>query len=395
MPTGIDRQVAVGSFLVSALLWAFVFTNNPGITVLSLAFVSTALFAQALVSANLASYTNFSFNGWPKTLGLVFVILLLLAGVGFTEILSWNKIKSADTFSKALVQYQRDGNLANAEAAIVKANSLAQSDLYHRTLSNIYLMDLSNKLQNAKSSITESEKTALQNEVNAAVTYTKLATAYNPSNYLNYLAQAKVFEELAYQNIQGAVDNAQTAYTEAEMRNPSNPSIQLAFARLAALKGEVDKSREYANKSTALKENFAPAYYFLAQLEAAVNNVPKAISNVEKAAASDPTNAGLHFQLGLIKYNVKDFKGAAVAFENSLQLIPEYANAKYFLGLSYYYSGDKESAIKKFEEVQKTNPDNAEVKLILSNLEAGRDPFASAKPPIDNKPGQRKTPPIE
>ena len=43
----------------------------------------------------------------------------------------------------------------------------------------------------------------------------------------------------------------------------------------------------------------------------------------------------------------------------------------------------------------KSNPDNKEVALILSNLQAGKDPFANAQPPIDDAPQKRSTPPVK
>ena len=76
-------------------------------------------------------------------------------------------------------------------------------------------------------------------------------------------------------------------------------------------------------------------------------------------------------------------------------LSPGYANARYFLGLSYEKLGRVKDAISQFTELKITNPDNKEVSLILSNLKAGRAPFANATPPIDNKPEKRSSLPID
>jgi Flp pilus assembly protein TadD len=394
-PASEGKYLAVASFLVSFILWVFFFIYNPGIVVLALTFISTALFAQSLALLGAVPYSNVLLSGKVKMAGVLLATLVLVGSLGYSGIYTWKRIHAADVFAQTLSAYQQGGELAKAEIGILRAIAISESDLYDRTLSNVYNMDLSAKISNLKAEATEQQKAELQGEVNAAISWAKRATLYNPKNYLNSLAEAKVYEQLAYQNVEGALASAEASYAEAEKMNPGNPATELALARLSVLKGDMEKAREYSNKSIALKPNYSAAYYLLAQLEAAVNNVPQAIANVEKAAASDPNNAGLHFQLGLIKYNVKDFKGAATAFENSVKIIPEYANAKYFLGLSYYYSGNKEGALKQFQDVEKSNPDNAEIKLVLENLTAGRDPFTNAKPPIDNKPGKRKTPPIE
>jgi len=144
-----------------------------------------------------------------------------------------------------------------------------------------------------------------------------------------------------------------------------------------------------------MKSNYTDAYFTLAQLEVSENNIPGAIKSVESATLVDPQNSSLYFQLGLLKYNNNDFSGAASAFEQAVNLVPNYANAQYFLGLSYYKTGDNEKAIAQFEELAKTNPDNAEISLILKNLKKGDAPFADAKPPVDSKPQNRETLPIE
>ena len=41
-----------------------------------------------------------------------------------------------------------------------------------------------------------------------------------------------------------------------------------------------------------------------------------------------------------------------------------------------------------------SNPDNTEVTLILSNLQAGKQPFDGAQPPVTNTPQDRTTAPV-
>jgi tetratricopeptide (TPR) repeat protein len=115
---------------------------------------------------------------------------------------------------------------------------------------------------------------------------------------------------------------------------------------------------------------------------------------VQAASVLAPNDSGTFFQLGFLRYNNKDYQGAVSALEKTIVLNPAYANAKYFLGLSYQKLGRNAEAIAQFKDLQVTNPDNKEVGLILNNLQAGRDPFANAKPPIDNKPEKRATPPV-
>jgi hypothetical protein len=65
------------------------------------------------------------------------------------------------------------------------------------------------------------------------------------------------------------------------------------------------------------------------------------------------------------------------------------------LGLSYARLGRSIDAIQQFEKILETNSDNQEVQFILDNLRAGKSPFADVKPPVDNKPEQRKNLPVK
>jgi len=243
--------------------------------------------------------------------------------------------------------------------------------------------------------ITDTIRVEAQGLIADAVESAKKATESDNGNFANWFALGRVYEVLSGNGVQGSLESARGAYAEAALRSSSNPSVPLALARLDAMSGNVSGARENISKALTLKNNYTDAYYTLAQLEAASNNISGAIRSVEAAAVVDPNNTGLYFQLGLLKYNQNDFVGAASAFERAVVLVPDYANAKYFLGLSYYQTGKKTEALKQFEDLSVSNPDNNEIKLIISNLKAGRSPFANAKPPVDDQPEKRAEPPIE
>jgi len=58
-------------------------------------------------------------------------------------------------------------------------------------------------------------------------------------------------------------------------------------------------------------------------------------------------------------------------------------------------TGDVPKAIGLFEELKVSNPDSQEVEFILTNLKAGKSPFANAQPPITSTPEKRQTPPVK
>ncbi len=133
----------------------------------------------------------------------------------------------------------------------------------------------------------------------------------------------------------------------------------------------------------------------LSQVTAAQGNLKDAIIAAQVATELNPQQSILFFQLGLLHYNNKDYVAAAKALETALTLQLDYANAQYFLGLSYVRLNNISGAIEQFNKLAQSNPDNQEVAFILSNLRAGRSPFADAKPPVTPTPEKRSSLPIK
>jgi len=303
-------------------------------------------------------------------LSTVILLIVSIAGGYFV----WERTIAATVFERGILKYQATSDIVAARESTTKAISMVQSDVYWRGLTEISLVDLGKALGSItnENQITDSVKAQIQGLISNSVESAKKATEIDSNNFQNWFALARVYEALASNGIEGAQDNARANYTEAAKHSPKNPSVPLALARLDAMGGKSDEAKINIAKALELKKNYTDAYYTLAQLEVALNNIPGAIKSVEDATIVDPTNPGLYFQLGLLKYNQKDYKGAIGSLEKSVSLMPDYANAKYFLGLSYYEEGLNKEAIKQFEEINKNNPDNAEVVSILSKMKAGQ-----------------------
>jgi tetratricopeptide (TPR) repeat protein len=390
------HYLSLTSFLVSLYLWIVAFVHVPGISVVSLMFIFSGIFAATLVPKGVASVIRVNIFANPKTnfvsvFGIVVLLVFSVAGGYFV----WERVVTASIYQKGVNQLLVGDNLG-AKNYFATALRLAPYDLYWKSFSEASLNQVGVLLNSISSpnNLTDSERTAIQSEIADAVESAKQAIAWNPKDYENWFVLGRVYEVLATNGIQGASENAKEAFKEAQIRSPLNPAIPLAFGRLAAVAQDLTGARENINRAIELKNNYTDAYFTLAQLEVSANNVPAAVKSIESVIMMDPQNAGLYFQLGLLKYNNQDFSGASVSFERAVSLVPSYANAQYFLGLSYDKLGKRSEALAMFEEIQKTNPDNSEISLIVSNLKAGKAPFIGAKPPIDDKPEKRAEPPM-
>lgn len=220
------------------------------------------------------------------------------------------------------------------------------------------------------------------------------ATQKNPQDYRAYLGLGRVYDVLAGVGVQGAYDQAVQQYTTAAKYNPTDPEIPLALARLHSVHGDSQATTGALKQALTLKPDYTDAILFAVQLYVADKDLNNAIVAAKAAVNSAPGVASIWFELGLLYYSNRDMQNAALALEQAVKLQTDYANAKYFLGLSYASLGKTPEAIQQFKDLAGTNPDNSEVRLILSNLEAGKQPFDGATPPVTSAPQDRTTAPI-
>lgn len=382
------------SFVSTLYLWILALVYPPNMVILSLAFIfSGILLAGSVASETLKSVViDFSKNpkiGFISTFSVVVICALILTFGYFQAenvVAEVQLERGADAVSQ--------GKLSEGQAAIASAANLTGKDFYFRSLAETEILKM-RALFNTQGLSEDAARSEFQNILSAAINYASQAINYDPTNYSNWLALGGVYEAIVPLKIDGAYEEALAAYKEALFRNPQNPAIRLLMARLEATAGNTDKAKEEIGKSLALKNNYTEAIFLLSQIEVGEGKLSDAIKSVEAAALISPNDPVVFFQLGLLRYNAKDYAGAASSLERAVVLNSFYSNAKYFLGLSYDKLGRRSDARKQFEDIAALNPDNAEIKLILSNIKAGRALFADAVPPIDDTPEDREELPID
>jgi len=392
-----SRYLITSSFMVSFFLWVMAIVYVPGITIVSLAFFFTGLFAASLYREKMLKEVTLSLSNHPKLsfVSVLLLVVLLLGGVSLGYLVVQKSVAFA-YFQKGIFSAQKDNNIDVAEMYIVKAIDIRKEDAFYRALSEVNLVRVDQALY--KKDVTpEFIREQFQINTANAIENARKATEIAPYNYLNWISLARVYAALvpAPFSIPGAYENAKKTYEEAVKNNPTNPSIPLLLARLEVSKGDLKAAQNYVVEAISLKSNYAEAHFLNAQIEVTQGNIAKAIPALETTLILSPNNPGLFFQLGILKYNDRNWTGAVEAFRKAVELVPEYANARYFLGLSLERIGDRSGAIIQFEQLMKTNPNNQEVALILSNLKIGKGPFDGVEPPLDNRPEKRNTLPIK
>jgi tetratricopeptide (TPR) repeat protein len=361
-----------------------------------LTFFFTGVFFASLHRENVLRTKEISFSEYPRAsfaIVLLFVLAMLLSlALGYTVA---QKFVSAYYFNNGIIAYAQNNQVDVAENYMLKAISLEENDVYYRGISGLQIVRLGNIVSSVTGTqVSDEVKNEFQRVLGNAISAASKSIELDGTNYQNWVALGKVYDAVTPLGIDKAYENATQSYEEAIKRSPANPELYLMLARLETSKRDFKKAKDYIAKALAQKENFSEAIFLRSQIEVAEGNIRGAVASVEGIALISPNDAGVFFELGLLKYNNKDFLGASRALERAVALIPEYANAKYFLGLSYDKLGRRAEAILQFKDISMLNPGNQEVTLILSNLNSGRGPFTNAEPPLDDKPEKRSKLPI-
>ncbi|MHB1330881.1 MAG: tetratricopeptide repeat protein, partial [Minisyncoccota bacterium] len=383
-----DRFMLVTTFLISLFLWVGAFIYGPSIVMLSLAFIFTGLFVGASEATGIVqAYAITSNQGRVRSFLLMLLALALFLGTVIFAFVSFEKIISAIHFQRALVYSNTEGKtLDQIESELGRAINTSPSDQYWSAVSQIELARANGALNSTEGTL-EERQMAFQNALSASIGALQNAIDLNPS-YHNWMALANLYASLVPEplNVEGAYESARSTYDSAESLHPLSPEVPLLRAKLEFDNGNVEGAREFISLALSRKQDYAEAYFFLSQIEVNQNNLTEAIESAEMTAVLSPNNAGIFFQLGLLKYSDRDYSGAEEAFVRALALVSEYANAKYYLGLTLDRLGRKDEALNQFEDLRETNPDNPAVVEVLDNLRAGRNALESVSTDTDDLP---------
>lgn len=390
-----ERFSVMSSFIASVFLWGALFLYVPSAVILGLAFVFTGIFIASTRLAGLVPTRELIFS---KNVALNFgaVLLMIVLGIGATALglVSFQHVASVVHFEKALAMSNTEGQtVQNIEAELGKASNLSEQDVYYSALSQIEFSRARAALTNATGT-PEENKAAFETAISRSIAGAQSATNLNPGSYQNWVTLGSLYAALVPKplSVQGAYDSAKAAFAEAQKRNPNSPEVPLLLARLEIDNGNIALARTHIQEAIAKKADYADAYFLLTQLEASQNNIPQAIASAETLALLSPSNAGVFFEVGVLKYANKDYNGALVALSQAIRILPDYANAKYYFGLSLDAIGRKADAIVVFEDLDKTNPQNETVMQILANLRAGKDALFQSV--AQKKAVSQATPPI-
>lgn len=381
------------AFLFSLFLWSSFLFYAPSKSVLALAFIYTGLFLAGTTISGVTDRRVIRFRQNPALAFLSLLILVVVLLGNAALLYGIGKRAVASVYFQQAALSANDGNIDVAREKSIRAINLSGQDIYYNGLSQISVAR-TNSVINSQAGTEAERQAAFQESLSESIAAAQAAVRARPENYANWIALGALYESLVPSplSVEGAYESAKDAYETARTKNPRSPEPDYLLARLEVARGESAAAREYLSRALDLKNDYAAGYLLLTQIEASENNVAAAIKSAETLTLLEPTNAGLHFQLGLLKHSAADHEGALGSLSNALRLSPDYANAKYFYGLTLDKLGRRDEALLIFRDLAQANPEVEELKRIIANLEAGKDALAGF--PSSEEPLTRPNPPI-
>lgn len=388
-----ETKLGLMACLLSLYAWGSIVLYVPSEDLLLLSFVlaGAAFGISGKLSQQQAGIEPRARLGGALVVWAVYgICIVLLALAAWTSV---RRYMSEVYVNQGLAALQQNNSeRADSLAARARDADAGRDAVQLSVLAGISRMQAIVQSTSTPSAAVQSNFTAIAQKT---IAFAQSGAASYPSDYQAYVALGRVYDLLASLGVAGAYQSAKTAYQSAVVHNPTDPELPLAIARLEAGQGNKQSTMEALQSALKLKPDYTDAILFAVQLYVADKDITNAIAAAKAAVQSAPGVASIWFELGLLYYSANDMPDAAIALGQAVQLVPDYANAKYFLGLAYAAENRTADAIQQFKDLSISNPGNTEVQLILSNLQAGKPPFAGAQPPVTSKPQNRTTAPIQ
>lgn len=374
------RFVSIASFTGALYVLALSVFSVPGPIVLAVGFLLLGVFISSL------RYDSRGRHEWgvifaknPR-IGFMVVFgftLLLLASVLAAYVII-ERYLGTMAYAEA-AQALTEGDIEGAESAVNRALLFVPTDRAYQLASAIGVARMNQIAADESLSASDAQtqfQAALSSSIEAALTATRL----QPNRYQNWAVLGSVYQTVVPLRIEGAYENAKTAYERAMALNPSNPTLPFALAQLEIAQGNNAAAEEYLNQAIGLKNDYTEAIYLLSQLQVAAGRAREALEAAEAAAYFAPNDPAVLFQVGILRSGTGDNQGAIAALMRAVDLNPQYANARFFLAVAYAQLGQYQDALAQLEAVAALSEENAQaVAADMNLLRANRNPFPPSR----------------
>ncbi len=205
---------------------------------------------------------------------------------------------------------------------------------------------------------------------------------------------------------------AERALADAAQGGNEDPYVDVARARLAAAKGNLDGAAEILDAMHKSSPEYGPGWSLLGELEQSRGNATEAEQAFSKAIALGSTNPADLLNRSLVRIALQQFEGAAAdiadlrkqyqsprfdyadglllfsrgqyqdaqpAFQKALAGEPGYWPAVFYAGVNEYLLGNTETALNYLERVNVSFPNNLMASRVLAAIRAKEQNFSAVE----------------
>ena len=369
------RFVSLSSFIGALYLFALMAVASPGPFLIALGFLLAGTFASTIRHGAGSMEWGVAFARSPR-IGFVIVFVLTLVLLGsvlamYTVVERYLAMASYVGAANALSA----GNLDEADRRASQSILFSPTDEAYRLDAAVGVARL--RAIAADDTLTEQQaRESFQSVLQETIASGLTATQLNERDYRNWVQLGNVYGNVASLGIEGAYDNAKTAYARARELNPTNPSLPFILAQLEIAGKKPAEAEALLTEAITLKRNYTEAIFLLSQLEVQLGKAREALEAAEAAAYLAPREPGVLFQVGILRLGTGATDGGIAALKEAVAIDPNYANAHFFLAVAYATKKDFASAITELEAVAAISPENrTAVAGYLDSLRTNKNPF--------------------
>lgn len=373
------RFVSAASFVGALYVLAAMLFSAPGPMVLLAGALLMGIFVSSLRYGKDARELGIIFARSPRVgFVIVFVLTLLLLASVLAAYVVVERYLSSVAYAEAATALSGN-DLEAATVAAQRSIAFAPSDRAYQLIAGIGIVRMNQIASDTTLAQAEAQtqfQAALSTSIEAALTATRLG----PNDYQNWAMLGNVYQTVVPLNIEGAYENAKTAYDQAIALNPTSPVLPYVLAQLEIAHKDPEAARAALMQAITLKRDYTQAIFLLSQLEVEQGRAREALEVAEAAAYFAPNDPVVLFQVGILRSANGNNDGATQALARAVELNPQYANARFFLAVMYAIGGKYPEAAGELEQVGTLSPENAAaVASDLASVRAGKNPFPPSR----------------
>lgn len=394
-------KIAIG--LGWIFLTVFLFLYFASITIMMLWWLFLGLLlASSFLSKKDSSKEIATTSSGPKTsFFLSFGFILVIIGLISVIYLHSQKYFAAIYFNQAVASSMEENQTQKTAEKISNAVSLdSNRDSYYRDLAAVHLALAKEKIaEKGLQDLTPEESNYISTRFRNALQSLQQAVELNPSDSVNYISLANLYEEfivIQKDSANKAIEN----YEKAIELDPKNLELYRAIANIKITLADLDtmernqqqqqpsaeiseeaqellvSAEDYINQALEINSEYLAGNLLLVTIYEKRGEIEKAIEKSKENIEMYPNYPELQMDLGRIYYQQENYDEAEKYLRTAIRMNNQYSNARYLLGLVLDKKDEKEAALEEFRKIKESNPENELLDQIIDNLENGREALA-------------------